>query len=1783
MAMVISILPMSLVYADTSRITINNLYARTVNDRPEVDADVTRLTNNNITVTASVENVSDSQIPDIFYEITNLNTNITTVEKSNKAQKTSAYDISFKNVALTEGLNKITIKLGNTSVVSSSPGWVYFTPTTNIGDLKINGAPFIDTQFYPENPTQGSTVNITGLAPNASEVQAYVLGDPTPKSSYLNNGTFFFNADDINKVNSIANFKLKPGDNPLTITAKNNTKTYTVDKNLIYDNGNPFAFEATIKDGTTTVAKKLVTTPIVTTSNVEVSALLKNDLTSFGDLKYRYVDVMIAGKRFGPYDLKSAAPATRALAFYPSIINAEHSDTTVTLVGTGLNASDLFITVQDKDGTAVAALASLPRTTVGSVNVLNSDNSIALFNIPAGSLTTTGAPYKFIVQKGPVATADTLETFNIQVVDTTPSSDPALPQVTTFPTISLNEGYAANTKTVVFGTAVVPNQTRIDVTDLTGQNVLATALGTGTVATTNFTFNMPLGLIEGQYKMRVSYNNNVLTEQFFTIGVANPVAPTVASPVTPVNLPRIPAKTYVTVTGANLGTLKGDITAATITKGATSTGLTVYDVNPNSIIFEVATPAVLTDNVYDIQFSKQVRYANGSAFGSPVVVTVPNAIKSVAPAVTHVATAMITAVTPDQLLTTELTTTPITLTGGAGITDQTKVQIEVLKEDGSIAGPIAQIVGIDVTTPATPQVTAKLPTLTEGNYTLRISYNGQVVTQYPMSVVNPRMSSISPAVKSITDPTTTFDITGSSLGHKETALQLKFTSDSNLTATPVFQAVTTSSLEAGSRVKFAIPSLTEDTYSVTLLYNNEVMGSPLKYTVSSPQASLIENAAKSKLGRYKVFEFKTNITIPSDRFQTVQFKFYNFASDVVPPTTFAFSYEDPSLPYINSVERSKGVQLSELSQNEINEVPTKLKVYGNSKTNKINVYFGEYTNNAVPNQTVTSTGIDTDGRKYFEITIDDLVDGQTKMTIIPSSAASISPVKGGENFSGKKTYDLLISSTPYVIVNNLFSGLVVKDQNSEITCRLDNGTVLPRCFSGRLVNVPQLSSLALKVHNVDIYINGSKTALAPANILSGGRFYYQMSGSNVLVEGKNTIKVVINIGTKQITESIYEVFVFSTDKPEFLSVKPIETTDVIKYTPGKNPDTYATNETTVRFSGQFANASEIKLTVRQKDADGKSIVRYDRRYNNFTSYDPAVSNPSFWSTVNSPAGQFTTNFMTLSTKGDTIFEFAITNSSNITVTRTITVTREPLPYLILYPLLTKVVKGGKTEFHANINSNYVEIEMEAENADKVLFGKEDAIAREVTDIYGIKRTRYYYEAAGLKVGRNDVKFTVIRGTEKTNGSIVINNADTPIEGAQYKTALKNNIKVFDGQVSLTFPKGTNFMRNEAGAVNQFLTSDRQLLFGIANNDDGRVDKYKHPAASDGQINNPNPIISSEAKFLLSEPTGRFRPAGDMIWIDAGTIQKNESDRNKALRGSGRLPYDSETFYNRNLADLVVPTERGTLKLKYDSNVRDDAWRYLTVYQFDIYEDYRGVTQPRWRNIGGVVDPKTNTITVPLEHFGYYQVMFMDQSYDDVIGHPWARNDLDNLYSKGILVNKESSALVPNDPISRGEFSTILVKIFDIPIQYTESPSFTDVLRVNPLTNGLYDYKYIESAARAGIIRGSGGGRFNPDGSITRQDAAVMIARAADMKLNADLDKSLVSLQKAFTDANGIDIYARASIEAVNKTKFITGRENTLLQGQAKPTYRFDPLETFTRAEAARVVMNVLKQQKKIPK
>ncbi|MGW9126574.1 S-layer homology domain-containing protein [Paenibacillus chitinolyticus] len=910
--------------------------------------------------------------------------------------------------------------------------------------------------------------------------------------------------------------------------------------------------------------------------------------------------------------------------------------------------------------------------------------------------------------------------------------------------------------------------------------------------------------------------------------------------------------------------------------------------------------------------------------------------------------------------------------------------------------------------------------------------------------------------------------------------------------------------------------------------------------------------------------------------QTIQFIFKDATGSAGQgESSYTFNYTNPNEAGILDVSMVTGkdaatntniyTSLTESATTEVNELPVEMKIKANGHTAKIKVF--------LDGKEIAEVGNPSNNEFIYKL--ENITDGQKNIKFVPVDAS------GTLVENGSRQYTIQINNAPYIIANQIASpgntGITLRDVK-QLTCGSDVA-----CLSGKAVNYLPTGA----GNKVELYVNDKMIELQASDFDANRQFKfdlarlgtkYGITPAQLFSEGANQIKFFMYVNNSLISKAIYNVNLITAEAPEIVLFVPNEdSVGKSKYPKAQKPDMYATNERTVQLNGKFFNTTNagnvtVSLNVYSKDKDGNPRADY-HVWNSVSGSSTNVSG-GFFTGMPSSGVEFRTNAIKLPEKGEMTFQFTVTNQANMSVSKTVTIAREPLPYVVKRPVL---IENEKHEYQANINSNFYTIVIDAEKADSVTFGKETA-SKQTLNENGLDVDRFSYEVRDLKAGKNTIKFTVNRGTSKTNGTIVLYNTNTPVVGAEYLDGMASNFNVFNGDVKLKFDKDTKLMRfKPTFDNNQYITADRKVYFGIADTVDGRVDKINNPFSSD------------YAKSLLARKGkgDNFSAASKLFYIDSGTIpekasgQSTEDYLQNALRGRGMEPFDlKNNFYTRSVDQTVVPTKRGTLTLKFDQAIRDDAGKYISVFFFDTYEQYNTLTGRGWVNLGGVVDVKSNTVTVPFEKFGYYQVMYMDKGFDDVTGHPWARNELETLFSKGIMNSKTNYSFSPNEPISRGEFATMLVRIFDLPLNYSGTPTFIDVFKVENLY-GLYDFKYIETAARAGIVRGTAGNRFSPDSSLTRQDASVMIARAADLKLGTDNKKILAGLQKKFTDANTIDYYAQPAVEAVANAKLIEGKPNVLLEGQKKETVRFDPLETFTRAEAAIVAIRVMKQQGKL--
>lgn len=498
-----------------------------------------------------------------------------------------------------------------------------------------------------------------------------------------------------------------------------------------------------------------------------------------------------------------------------------------------------------------------------------------------------------------------------------------------------------------------------------------------------------------------------------------------------------------------------------------------------------------------------------------------------------------------------------------------------------------------------------------------------------------------------------------------------------------------------------------------------------------------------------------------------------------------------------------------------------------------------------------------------------------------------------------------------------------------------------------------------------------------------------------------------------------------------------------------------------------------------------------------------------------------------------------------------------------------------------VNRNFVRFDIEAEGATGVTIGKEPAIKRAVD---AGQPSRFIYDYVGLKKDKwNTIKITIDRNGVESEAEVEVYYASEVAVDSQFMAEkVSNKYSVFNKQLELTFPKGT-VLQNELVLTNEVVKfyPDNKLLFGIADPNDGVVERrndygniiFDPSSGEDSGYRDFN--IPSYEVSMFRQGSDNFTLVSDIYWISGGMGAEGEYPST-----NGVPPYsfwysypstDSNqpvSFMGIDPTRRLVPSQRGELTIAYNPNVVDAAGTTLTVFRLNA--------DGLWENIGGEVNSKSHTITVPFDEFGYYKVMKLRSSYKDITDHGWAREILNALYAKGIMMNNglRSDRFGTDDNIKRGEFATLLVKGLNLPLNYDDNQTFGDV-GPGAKTN-TWSYEHIETAARAGIITGLGEGYFGKEDPLTREQAAVMVARAMQLKLSANDSKLEASLAKTFLDGYKIDVYARPAVQAVYKAKIMTG-EPVNIEGQKKASYNFNPDSFMTRAEAGKIVVELLKK------
>lgn len=185
----------------------------------------------------------------------------------------------------------------------------------------------------------------------------------------------------------------------------------------------------------------------------------------------------------------------------------------------------------------------------------------------------------------------------------------------------------------------------------------------------------------------------------------------------------------------------------------------------------------------------------------------------------------------------------------------------------------------------------------------------------------------------------------------------------------------------------------------------------------------------------------------------------------------------------------------------------------------------------------------------------------------------------------------------------------------------------------------------------------------------------------------------------------------------------------------------------------------------------------------------------------------------------------------------------------------------------------------------------------------------------------------------------------------------------------------------------------------------------------------------------------------------------------------------------------------------------------------------------------------------------------DRVFYDVRKSDWFAGYVYALAQKGIVSGVTETSFQPRTAITRASFLVMLAASVHTPAEldaYKDGSQFEDV------KSGQWYAKYANWAADKGITAGVNG-KFRPNASITREEAAVFVVKFAE----AYPDKITLSQDKeptAFQDADKISSWAVDAVTACQRAGVITGDD----KGNFNPKGRTD------RASAATILCALLK-------
>ena len=201
------------------------------------------------------------------------------------------------------------------------------------------------------------------------------------------------------------------------------------------------------------------------------------------------------------------------------------------------------------------------------------------------------------------------------------------------------------------------------------------------------------------------------------------------------------------------------------------------------------------------------------------------------------------------------------------------------------------------------------------------------------------------------------------------------------------------------------------------------------------------------------------------------------------------------------------------------------------------------------------------------------------------------------------------------------------------------------------------------------------------------------------------------------------------------------------------------------------------------------------------------------------------------------------------------------------------------------------------------------------------------------------------------------------------------------------------------------------------------------------------------------------------------------------------------------------------------------------------------------------DAESGKFVIETDVFGNVELADVTGRFDDVADSSWYAEAVNTLAAKNVINGVDERTFNPEASVTRAEFAKMIAGIAGADLTAAVSLPFTDC------DASAWYAPALSWCYAQGLIQGLGDGTFGVNDYISRQDMAVIMARAIDV-MGAELAADTTI---EFADEAQIASYAKESIQLLVGIGVVNGKDDN----------RFEPAANLTRAEAAKVINTLL--------